>query len=424
MRVKLLFRCFAMSLFLFGAIGCEYTDYPDPIWDPDATGEVAPVITSIDPAEVAYEGLTVVTITGENFSPVTTENQVTFNGRVAQIDASQSSITKLVVTTPIIISDASLNALDAVQVMVAVQGAYAGAIYDANFRVERAVIEWGGFIGEQPEKLPNAVAVDADENVYVAAVDKIIYKIDTDNVRTAFGSGLSVLTYDLKVGPEGYLYYARNIGRIYRVPPEGGAGGSWHSVGSKITCFDFNADQNLYCAGKNDSIYFVNVATEIDRGVALSQDYIYNALKVYDGYVYVSGIYDGVDPLVTTTQAIWRHEILAGDDLGPRELVYDWADYSFSVEQDIQSIVVDSEGLFYIGVSEGSGPAIITLNITTLVVEPFYEAVLTTPTTKLAWGNSNYIYCVRNRATSTTEVPTGLFRISQSSTSAPYYGRN
>jgi len=424
MRVQKLFRCFAISMLLFGAIGCDFTDYPDPIWDANASGGVAPVITSMDPADVAYEGLTVVTIIGENFSPVATENQVTFNGRIAQIDASLSSVTNLVVTTPIIISDASQNAVDAVQVMVAVQGAYTGAIYDANFRVERAVIEWGGFIGEQPEKLPNAVAVDADENVYVAAVDKVIYKIDTDNVRTAFGSGLSVLTYDLKVGPEGYLYYARNIGRIYRIPPEGGGGVSWHSVGSKITCLDFNADQNLYCAGKNDSIYFVNVATEIDRGVALSQDYIYNALKVYDGYVYVSGIYDGVDPLVTTTQAIWRHEILADDELGARELVFDWAEYSFASEQNIQSMVVDSEGLFYIGVSEGSGPAIITLNISTQAVEPFYEAVLTTPASKLAWGNSNYIYCVRSRATSTTVVPTGLFRISQSSLGAPYHGRN
>jgi len=203
MRIQNLFSCLIVGLVLIGGIGCEYDDYPDPVWDPNDEGGAAPVITSMDPADVAYDGLTVVTINGENFSPTLTQNQVTFNGVVAEIDMDLSTAAQLVVTMPVVITDAALNAISAVQVMVAVQGAYAGAVYAQDFSIERAVIEWGGFIGEKPEKLPNAIAVDADENVYVAAGDKILYKLDTLGVRSEFGTGLSSVTNDLKIGPGG-----------------------------------------------------------------------------------------------------------------------------------------------------------------------------------------------------------------------------
>ena len=287
MRIQNLFSCLTVGLILMGGIGCEYDDYPDPIWDANDGGGATPIITSIDPPDVAYDGLTLVTIAGENFSSIFSENQVTFNGVVASIDTNLSTAAQLIVTMPVVITDASLNAMSGIQVMVAVQGAYAGAVYDQDFRIERAVIEWGGFIGEKPEKLPNAIAVDADENVYIAAADKILYKIDTTGVRTEFGTGLSATTNDLKIGPGGNAYFARNNPYVYRVDAAGGAADRWHRVGSKIACFDFNIDQNLYVGGKNDSLFFVDITAESNRGVALSDEYIYTALRVYDGYVYV-----------------------------------------------------------------------------------------------------------------------------------------
>jgi len=424
MRTQNLFSCLIIGLILIGGIGCEYDDYPDPIWNPDDAGGATPVITSLDPPDVAYDGLTTVTISGENFSPTLTENQVTFNGVTATLNTELSTAAQLVLTMPIVITDASLNAISGVQVMVAVQGAYAGAVYDQDFRIERAVIEWGSFIGEKPEKLPNAVAVDADENVFIAGTDKILYKVDTLGVRTEFGTGLSATTNDLKMGPGGTVYFCRNNPYVYRVDAAGGAADRWHRVGSKIACFDFNVDQNLYCGGKNDSLYFIDITAETNRGVALAEDYSYTAMRVYDGYVYVAGVYEGTDVAVTVTEAIWRHEILAGDELGPRELVYDWADAEYSTDQNILSMVVDSDGLFYIGLSESAGPAIVTINFATQAIEPFYNAVLTSPATHLSWGNGNYIYCARTMNSSTDELPTGAFRIAQSLTSALYYGRN
>lgn len=426
MKSTSIFRLFTLGIMLVTIAGCEYDDYPDAVWDPDATGGATPQITSVDPPDVVYDGLSTITITGENFSPVLNQNQVTFNGVVAEINTDLSSPTQLVLTMPIIITDAALNFVTDVQIMVAVQGAYSGAVYAHDFRVERAVIEWGGFSADKPLKEPNAIACDSDGNAYVAGggSDKILYKIDTAGVRTEFGSGLASITRDLKVGPGGAVFYARNNPFVYRIPPEGGTGVASPRIKSKIACFDFNVDQNIYASGKNDSIYFYDTVAGTVKGVADSEDYTYTTLRVYDGYVYVAGIYEGADTNVTVTQAVWRHEILADDMLGAKELVYDWASYEYAAEQSILTMLVNSEGLFYLGVSEGTGPAIINLDISTQEVTPFYDAVLISPATHLTWGPDNFLFCVREMAAPTDAVPTAAFRIAQTKTSAPNYGRD
>ena len=424
MKSKRALRILTLCLVLIMAVACEYKDYPDPIWNPDETGGTTPVITAVDPADVVYDGITVVTITGTHFSEVAAQNQVTFNGQVATIDAAQSSTEQLVVTTPIVITDAALNAVDDVQLLVSVQAAFAGAIYDHPFRVERAVIEWGGFIGEEPAKNPNNVCVDANENVYVTCVDKNIYKIDPSGERTLFGGGLAVSTSDLKAGPGGSVYYTRNLGFIYNYPPEGGTPIRSFRIASKINCFDFTQDQKVYCGGKNDSLYYVDLTAQTTLGVTDAVDYDYLTLKVFDGYVYVGGSYVGTDAGVTVTEGIWRYEILTNHMLGTRELVYDWASYAHSAEQRLLSFIVDAQGMIYIGVSEGTGPAIIILDPTAQTVEGFYPAVLKAPSTKLVWGPGNYIYCARYSDSPSDEVPNGIFRISQSMTGAPYYGRD
>ncbi|MCF7826184.1 MAG: IPT/TIG domain-containing protein [Candidatus Marinimicrobia bacterium] len=426
MNSKKTFRIFTLCLILIVAVGCEYNDYPDPIWNPDETGSPAPTITAVSvyPPGVAYDGVSTITITGTNYSEIPSENQVTFNGYVGSIHESESSTEQLVVTMPIVITDAAINEIDNAQLLVAVQGAYSAAAYTGTFPVKRAVIHWGGFVGELPAKDPLAVAVDADENVYVAAKDKALYKIDTLGVRTVYGDMKSTVITDMKVGPDGYIYFGRNIPRIYRVPPGGGDGASWHGVGSKIACFDFTEDQNIYCSGKNDSIYFVDRVAETHFGAGLSEDYTYVALRVFDGHVYVAGTYVGTDTLVTVTEGVWKHQILASNFLGDRELVYDWSASSYAPAQNITSLMINDEGLLYLGLSEGDGPAMVTLDEASQAVAPFYEAVLTGPATMLSWGNGAFMYCVRNLTAPTDQVPNTVFKIAQTAVSAPYYGRN
>lgn len=405
-------------------ISCVENDYPDPLWDPNDAGETAPIITALDPPNIAYDGITNITITGENFSPISSENQVTFNGKVATIDSSTNLTTQLVVSLPVVITDPNVNVLDSVKVIVGVQGAYAGAVYDKNFTIERAVIEWGGFVGELPLKEPNAIACDAGENVYVAASDKIMYKIDSTGVRSEFGTGLGSSTSDMKTGPGGYVYFARSNPYLNRVDPTGGVATRFANlkVGRKIRCFDFDSDQNIYCAGSSDSLYLVNVINETKRAVTpRAEGYDFVALRVYDGYVYLAGTFADID----TTQGIWRHKIMTGEDtLGTRELVYDWSDCSYSNKQNIQSLLVDENGLLYLGLSEANGPAIVTLDMNTSEVNPFYEPVLFAPASRMVWGTQNYIYCVRELTDGVDIVSNEVKRIAQLLDSAPYYGRD
>ncbi|MCF7808829.1 MAG: IPT/TIG domain-containing protein, partial [Candidatus Marinimicrobia bacterium] len=206
MKQKRTLLLIAISLFAFTLLMCEYTDYPDPIWDEDDAGNAAPVITSMSPPDLAYEGITEITITGSNFSSVPSQNQVTFNGYAARLDEANSTSTQLVLTTPVFITESrgsEFNAVDSVQILVAAQGAYSPAEYDQPFRVERAVVKLGGFAGEAPAKNATTVTADANGNIYVAAEDKILYKIDSVGVRTAYATGLSGAERDLKAADPG-----------------------------------------------------------------------------------------------------------------------------------------------------------------------------------------------------------------------------
>jgi hypothetical protein len=415
---------------------CEPQDLPDRIYDPDETGAPTPTITSMDPADQAYEGITTVTITGTNFAANTEYNQVTFNGQLASIDAGLSSTTQLVVDVPIVINDPDVNFLDSVKVIVAVQGAYAGALYDQNFTIKRAVINWGGFAGEVPAKEPNAVAVDADENVYAAASDGILYKISPEGERTEFGTGLPAITKDLLVAPGGYVLFVRNNKYVYRFDPTGGAAIRWLTVDGKLTCMDINAEGDLYTAGSSDSIFVADMTAETYVGVAAYVDYVINALRVYDGDLYVAAVYDG-DDTPEVLSGIWKHAILdAAGNLGSAELVLDWADYFPDGDQAIRSMLISSEGTFYLGLTEkyaedgisyAPGTAILRVDPATGSAESFYSTVLQAPGGHMKWGNGNYIYSARyiEDVETVAGAPEIIVqRIDQESSSAPYYGRN
>ncbi len=416
-----------LAVALLSTLACTDNDYPDNIWDPDAEGNAAPVITSIDPPGGSYDGIGIVKIMGDNFGADFSKIQVTFNGRVASIDTAQSSEGVLTVGVPVVISDSDVNVLDSVQVMVSVQGAYLGGVYHDNFVVERAAVIWG----EYGTGFPNAVACDAQENVYVSTNEKLIFKIDPDGNKTEYASGLSLLTTGLRMGPDGVLYYAKNYKKIFRVPAGGGPKETYMTFSGKVSDLDFDQNGNLFAAGKGDSIFCVT--DSVDRGVAGYEDYEFTALKVYNDYVYVAGTYVGLDASIPVW-GIWRNPITnATGDLGASELVFDWAAYVGLDGPGIEAMTISADGMLYVGASEvytgatyTGGDAITIVDPATGSTTPFYTAVLYAPATSLCWGNSNYIYCARFLDGSTAEgaPASAIVRIAQPELGAPYYGRN
>ncbi|MFA4906692.1 MAG: IPT/TIG domain-containing protein [archaeon] len=432
----------AMALFWVGA--CD-NDYPDSPWDPDATGLPDPIITSVSPSDSTLDGVGVVTIHGHNFSANMAENFVFFNSGLATIKEDLSDSTTLIVQVPVVIKDATVNAMDSVKIRVAVQGAYMYGVYPAsgvNFKLKRANVEWGRF---GMEKL-HAIDSDKDGNVYIASEEKntagayIIYKITPDNIKSEFGTVIFNIVPGMKVGWGGALFVTRvNNKTIYRIPATGGAAAAFNTGGlpgsGKAADIDF--DQNvLYAVGTGT----LGAAFAISSaGVATaSSEYIgFNlvAAKVYNGYLYVAGKYTGTDATIAK-EGIWKSPIndTAGT-LGTRVPVFDWATFVGVDGPTLLSITMDINGNIYAGMKEKyntagdtylGGTAITVISASDGTTSSLYPELLSPPANYFSFESGTALWVVRNPEIQTAKsvVKNRLFKLEMTTTGAPYYGRN
>ena len=97
------FSSFILSISLIFIIGCG--DDPEPglfptLVNPD---QLAPIITAVNPPNLALAGITTLTITGQNFAPNQEDNRIYFNGVRGEIESS--STTQIVVKAPLVVAD-------------------------------------------------------------------------------------------------------------------------------------------------------------------------------------------------------------------------------------------------------------------------------------------------------------------------------
>ena len=439
MRRNFLFILTGILMILCWIIACE-PEYPSSPWNPGDKGRLTPIINSIIPSDGSYEGVGIITIRGENLSHVKEENIVFYDGNRGTI--LEACDTQLVVQNAVVIEDPSVNVLDSVKIQVAVigssegeTGAYPFAEY-FPYRLERGAIEYGAF---SEFNIPHALACDSEENLYVATEKRKIYKVYIDSATDSLiteeyvsSTGILIIT-GMKMGPGGYLYITRNHKNIYTIPPGGGSKETFVKLSGKVYDLDFDQNDVLYAVGKGDSIYSVKSDASF-FGSAEYVDFVLRSLRVYNGYVYVSGEYNGSDSLITK-MGIWRNQILSADgDLGDRELVFDWTStWSGEFGPAVLSITFDENGDLYIGSEEtysGSkytgGDAITILDMDDMTTTSvLYSPILFPPASNMVWGNSNYLYVTR--LVSDTEadgVPTiRVIRIALELNGATYNGR-
>jgi len=437
----------AMALFWVGA--CD-NDYPDSLWDPDATGLPDPIITSVSPSDSTLDGVGIVTIHGHNFSANMAENLVFFNSGKATIFEDLSDSTTLVVQVPVIIKDAAVNAMDSVKIRVAVQGAYMYGVFPAsgvNFKLKRANVEWGKFA---LEKL-HAIDSDQDGNVYIASEEKntggayIIYKITPDNEKSEFGSVIFNIVPGMKVGWGGALFLTRvNNKTIYRIPATGGAAAAFNTAGlpgsGKAADLDF--DQNVMYAVGTGTLGAVFAVTSAGVATASSEYIGFNlvAAKVYNDYLYVAGKYTGTDVTIAK-EGIWKSPITdAAGTLGTRVQVFDWATFVGTGGPTLLSMTLDINGNIYAGMKETytsasvggvttityAGGTAITVIAPDGTTSSLYPELLYPPATYFSFESGTSLWVVRNPETQTATgvVKNRLFRLEMTTTGAPYYGRN
>ncbi len=398
---------------LFLIFSCK--NIPDSgVWPPDTSNDhIRPVITkvypdpmSMDKDSVAFAGVGILYIQGEKFSSNPQDNRVYFNGEPGEVQASTPTL--ITVKIPNVVGDS-------IRIHVSVKGLlqfakYKDQDYYGPFRAKSVVTSYKAI-----DKFVDAsgLAVDKDENVYVLTTGKQILKLThPDSVAQVWGTSTFITTPCMRVGPDSMIYVTRGIKSMYRVA-EGGKTTKFASANTKVSYIDFDKNKNLFAGGKGGTIECIkqdNSATT----VADYTDYIITSLRVYEGYVYVSALYEGEDS-TAIQEGIWKNKILDSDgNLGTNELVVDWRTLMGEFGPSIQSITFNEDGEMLVGMDRDN--AIYLLNSGTY----FYYEVLVPPASVLSYGNQYYLY-INHRPESADER--AILRVEVSTKGAIYYGR-
>ncbi len=410
----------AFLLFTMFLAGCN-EEPQESLWSMKPRYEVLPdpTITSVVPEKGAYAGIDEVTIVGTNFLTEVSKVKVYFDNVPAQV--VNSTQTEIKVIAPVIAGDSII-------IKVQIDGALQYAAYQPGYKVEFAEGEFGGITGQS-----NAygIAIDLDENLYVSLGEGKIVKIDQDGNQEDYVTteqGVDGFYSSMKIGPNGDLFASRTK-YIYKAPAGGGSMYKFTVTKLKqaINDIDFGPYGDIYVAAKK-GIYFVQLADSSGSLAMAYDNFILNAIRVYDGYVYVAGSYSSFSS-TPVKEGIWRNQILGpGGQLGATELVIDW-EHSFDspTYPKILAITFAEDGYMYVGADSTDNADAITVipangNNSYSIGDayPLYQAVLMPPSAKFCWGNDQYLYV--NRKSLDNDLAR-IIKITMGKMTAPYYGR-
>lgn len=353
-------------------IGCE-ADNPPSLFDPEATGTAAPAITQIIPTDSTLAGIGEITLLGTDFSAVVEENLVFFNKqKVSLVSASE---TQLVLKSP-------NSPSDDIEIKIAKQGAYLFSNI-MNYKLKQALWEYAGF-GEYDD--PYGIACDTEGNLYVSLTSRKVEKVTPDGVRQDFGTTSFLKAQAMRVGPDGNLYLSRLSAALYRIPlATGGTSVKWTDAPGRIYDLDFAPSGVLYAGGDNNDLYRINPDGSGIAIAAYPSTYI-KAIKVYDGYVYVGG-----KDKTANVQMIWRNKIISDDQLGEKEVYFDWS-ANVDAVSEVLSITFAQDGDMYVGTDADAAIMIVHSDGN---FEPLYPGVIAPASYALAWGPGQYLYVNR-----------------------------
>ncbi len=207
-----------------------------------------PKVTGIAPATDALAGVTMLTITGENFKPSTAQNMVFFDAAVATL--TSATATQLMLKAPVVIGDS-------IKVKVAVQGA---DLFSTPYlyKLEAPTENKFGNFGANDE----VASMDCDTagNVFVSMLSSGlgtgVWKFTPDGTKgtTAYSnpfSGAVGSWKGMKFGPGGAIFCVAARAIIFRIPPGGGNAAVWVSGSglSNLNDLDFDAAGNIWTSG-------------------------------------------------------------------------------------------------------------------------------------------------------------------------------
>ena len=358
---------------LMFVISCA--DDPAPtLMDIPAGGLPAPVINSIEPANVALAGVTVLTITGSNFAPGADSVSVTFNGVKGTI---------LSVTTNEIKVRAANAPADSVEIKVA---SYKSENFSniINYKLLPPLAEIYKFDPSKDET-PNAITVDAQENVYVSLSSKGTKKIDPQGNISDFATGTTATAFftSMTFASDNSIYAVKRIKGVYKVSENAGPAAfisSAQGVTDNINSINFDKTRNVLWAGGNTGIVY---RITLDKSVKkFNINGNINSVKVVQNNLFIASTSDN-------KEVIWKVPIFSADSLGLPELYFDVTSEIDSVIK-IVDIVYAQDGDLYIGTNKDADPIFVIHP--DFSFESFYPGIINSSVFSLVWGNENFVY--------------------------------
>jgi hypothetical protein len=353
------------------------SDDPAPsIYDsviPDVVAD--PIINSISPQSPVLAGITNLTITGQNFSTVLTDDEVYFNGVAGEVISATS--TEIIVKTPNVVADS-------VGIKVKVHKAI-NFSNNIKYTVLTA-IEKRFLFDLTKNEYPYALTVDQSENVFVFLKDKGIKKIDSQGTLTDFApvSGAVALFRSMTIASDNAIYGVKGgVKGIYRVventAPVAFVSSS-QGITDNINSVNFDESRNVIWAGGSTGIIY---RVTLDKNVKkFTHTGTINSCKVAQNSLFVLSTTNG-------KETIWRFSIISADSLGVGELYFD---FSTNVDPTlkINDFVVAQDGNIYLG-------AYIFLNPIYVVhpdksFEVHYPELIESAAYSLVWGYGDYLY--------------------------------
>lgn len=339
------------------------------LYDPDDTGNTAPVVTSVSPTGLVLAGVDEVTIEGQNFSADPAENVVFFDdgqGNAGRGEVLDASATRLVVKTPNLPNPA-------LQIRVAVVGArdFSNGV---AYPLTPAFVPFGAL---GPTEEPFGLATGADGTLYVSMSDdgaaSGVKRFAPDGSRSDYFE-TTFLWADLTVA-DGELVGVRRIRAIFTLP-EGGRQtvlAAFQPSSVTLTATASRADGVVYTAGNSGLIYRINPDGAVAE-VAFAPTV--TGLTVAGDVLFAVGQQDG-------TNRLWRFPLAADGAVGAPEAVAD-------LPARPRAVAVASDGTVYVG-TEAVGDPVYTVSPAGAVA-PLYPDILTGPAISLAFGAGTQLY--------------------------------
>jgi hypothetical protein len=367
-----------MTILMLIMIGCKY-DGPTAVYDqPQPPVGPTPVISALIP-DTAKAGVNYITISGDNFSATKGKNHVYFGN--VPVDAISESSTVLTVRRPNLTGDS-------ITVKVVTDGALMTAIR-GPYRIDPVIASYGGFI---EDKFLSAVAVDAEENIYVSSVDSMfIFKVTPGAPKTVLLKATQV-PVDMKFGPDGRLYLVGGGSgtggnkNIFVCNTQTGELHQWVSLSKTVKFGEFDANGYFFVGGGSrvDIWAIAPDSTATATNTYASTEVI--AMKIYDNYLYVvtkSGT--GANTLTD----IYRNAIGANGTLGSAEHILNWITSPYG-SRTIRGITFSAAGIMYIATD--SADPILSFDPATNEFDYFYKDLLPAYVRDFQWGPGNYLY--------------------------------